>query len=209
MHFLGEVPSTDPGNRQPEWLKWGFILTWKPTTPGMTPRAVSLVAFEPPVETLQRLVCLWQSPTWIDVTLDPYILVDIALASWHERIDKVAWEVNSMVRADEEDIFRRAQRLRSTETAIVDLDLHRIHTSAKNAIFMVEALDGAIRSVDLVLSSHGRLQGAGSGNVWENTDRRLRHTSELFHSTKLRTASSQARIKNTVDLVSAPKDSSV
>ncbi|KAK1757076.1 hypothetical protein QBC47DRAFT_451539 [Echria macrotheca] len=204
MHFLSEVPSTDAGsNRQPEWLKWGFILTWtpKPATSAPTRHTVSLIAFDPPVETMQRLVSLLRSPSWTDVTVDPYLLVDIALASWHERIDQVAWEVNRMVRADEEDVFRRARMLRSSDTAIVDLDLHRIHTSAKNAIFMVEALDAAIRSVDLALVNHGLLRGTAPGNdIWENTDRRLRHTCELFHSTKLRTASDQARIKNTVDL---------
>ncbi|KAK3986193.1 hypothetical protein QBC44DRAFT_248725 [Cladorrhinum sp. PSN332] len=202
MHFLSEVPSTDPGNCQPQWLKWGFILKWQPAAPGSTTYSVSLIAFEPPVETLKQLVQLWQSSNWTDVAIDPYILVNVALASWHERIDQVAWEVNGMVRADEEDIFRRSQTLRSSKTTSSELNLHRLHTSAKNAIFMVESLDAVIRSVDLALLGHdvlARVPGC-KDNVWENTNRRLQHTGELFHSTKLRTVSVQARIKNTVDL---------
>ncbi|KAK3381195.1 hypothetical protein B0H63DRAFT_450561 [Podospora didyma] len=186
IHFLCEIPSADSDqrNRQPQWLKWGFILTWKPKTPGST------------------------TPYATDVTVDPYILVDDALAPWHERIDKVAWDVNSLVRDDEEDIFRRAQMLRAgTDSGAIvkHLGLHRIHTSAKNTIFMVEALDSAIRSVDLALADHKGLLPQGTGgpgnvNLWENTTRRLRHTSDLFHSTRLRTTSCQERIKNTVDL---------
>ncbi|KAK4168367.1 hypothetical protein QBC43DRAFT_117290 [Cladorrhinum sp. PSN259] len=207
MHFMSEVPSTDPTNKQPHWLKWAFILTWKPATApgGSATYKVTLIAFEPPVETLKQLVDILRSPNWTDVTVDPYMLVNLALGSWHERIDKVAWEVNDMVRAEEEDVFRRARTVRSTKTtSISDLDLHRIHTSAKYAIFMVEALDAVTRSVDLALSGHSDSLHAHAKNnnvrCWENTHRRLQHTSELFHSTKLRTASAQARMKNTIDL---------
>jgi hypothetical protein len=91
--------------------------------------------------------------------------------------------------------------LKSTaESGVTDLDLHRIHTSAKNAIFMLEALDAAIRLVDSTLSDH-ELFGKRGDRVWENTHRHLHHRRELFHSTKLRTISCQARIKNTIDLV--------
>ena len=217
MHFLAEIPQTNSPNRQPEWIKWGFVLTWLPTAnananaettgqpsgctaaPEVTYK-VALVVFEPPVETMERLVHLVQSSNWTDVTVDPYVLVDVALVSWYHRIDRIAWEVTDLVRTDEKDIFRRARMLQSNESTIADLDLHQIHTSAKNAIFMLEALDAAIRLVDMALLGHESLRQR-SGEVWENTHRRLRHRNELFQSTKLRTVSSQARIKNTVDLV--------
>ena len=143
------------------------------------------------------------SPSWTDVTVDPFKLVDIALASWYERIDKIAWDVTNLIRADEEEIFNRARMLRPNMAITnTDLDLHRIHTSAKDAIFMLEALDTAIRSVDMALSAHMALPGSQAREgMWENTHRLLRHRSELFHSTRLRTLSSQERIRNTVDLV--------
>jgi hypothetical protein len=199
MHFLVEIPRTNsstPENRQPEWLKWGFFLTWLPTRRAAT-YTVALIVFEPPVETLERLLEFVRSPNWTDVTVDPYVLVDIALVSWYHRVDKVAWEVTNLIRNDERDIFGYAQKLQSNEWA---LDLHQIHTNAKNAIFMLEALDAAIRQVDMALLEHKSIPKQGE-KLWENTHRLLRHRLELFQSTKLRTTSSQARIKNTIDLV--------
>jgi hypothetical protein len=153
------------------------------------------------VDTLRRLFDFVQSAHWTAATVDPYVLVDIALVSWYHRIDEVAWMVTDLIREDEVDIFKRARMLPSTaKSTVTDLDLHRIHTNAKNAIFMVEALDAAIRIVDLALSDH-ELSGRRGDKVWENTNLRLQHRRELFHSTRLRTISSQARIKNTVDLV--------
>ncbi|KAH6857054.1 hypothetical protein B0I37DRAFT_390079 [Chaetomium sp. MPI-CAGE-AT-0009] len=214
MHFLSAVPHMDSPNRQPEWIQSGFILTWLPRTvqaqtpnPSSDPRgltqmtyAVGLVLFQPPVDVLQRLVEFVQSPKWRTATSDPYILADVALVGWYHRIDELAWDVTSLVRTEEQDIFQRARMLKSTtESTVTDLDLHRMHTSAKNAVFMIEALDAAIRLVDSTLSDH-ELFGQRGDRVWENTQRHLRHRRELFHSTKLRTVSCQARIKNTVDL---------
>lgn len=223
MHFLAGIPRMDSPNQQPEWLKWGFVLSWLPKTaqaqtticpssvraiPRMT-YTIMLIVFQHPVETLQQLIRCVQSPNWTDATIDPYVLVDIALSSWYHRIDKVAWEVTNLIRNEEEDIFRRARMLRSTiESTVTDLDLYRIHTSAKNAIFMIEALDAAIRLSDMALFDHETLCQRGS-RVWENTHRLLRHRNELFHSTKLRTVSSQTRIKNTVDLVRYSSNPSV
>lgn len=164
---------------------------------------VGLLLFSPPVEALQRLVEFVKSPRWRTATFDPYVLIDIALVAWYHRIDKVAWDVTNLIRAEEEDIFQRAQKLKSTaESVVTDLDLHRIHTSAKNAIFTIEALDAAIRLVDSTLSNHELFGQSRRGDrLWENTHRLLHHRRELFHSTKLRTVSCQARIKNTIDLV--------
>ena len=211
MHFLTGRPGSDPPDRQPEWVKWGFVLTWLPktaltqtTNPPSGPVAtytVTMIVFQPPGEIFKDIVRFVNSSSWADATVDPYILVDITLVSWYRLVDKIAWEATKLILADEKDIFRRAQMLRSTsESTVTDLDLHRIHTNTKNAVFMIEALDAAIRLVGAVLSDH-EMYGQRGNRVWENTHRRLRHRSELFHSTRLRTVSSQGRIKNTVDLV--------
>lgn len=165
--------------------------------------AVGLLLFRPPFDALPSLVDFIKSPKWMTATYDPYVLADIALVAWYHCIDRIAWDVTNLIRTEEEDIFQRARMLKSTaESAVTDLDLHRIHTSAKNAIFMIEALDAAIRLVDSTLSDH-ELFGQRGNRVWENTHRHLHHRRELFHSTKLRTISCQGRIKNTIDLVCA------
>ncbi|KAK4118233.1 hypothetical protein N657DRAFT_694550 [Parathielavia appendiculata] len=205
MHFLAEIPGSNTPDRQPEWLKWGFVLTWLPKVATSSAAVqdsaytVSLIVFQPPVETMDHLVRLVRSSNWMDATVDPYVLVDIALVSWYHRIDKVAWQVTKLIRTDEEDVFRRVQLLRSKEFSVADLDLHRLHTSLKNAIFMLEGLDAAIRLVELALLEHESPRRR-RGQVWENTHRLLRHRGELFQSTKLRTVSSQARVKNSIDL---------
>ncbi|KAG7292171.1 hypothetical protein NEMBOFW57_002206 [Staphylotrichum longicolle] len=165
----------DSPNRQPEWLKWGFVLTWLPKlapTSRALPRAtytVTLILFQPPVETMERLIEFAISPNWTDATIDPHVLVDIALVSWYDRIDKVSWEVTNLVRTDEEDVFRRTRVLGSTtnakEPTAADFDLHLAHTSAKNAVFMIEALDAAIRLADSALADHEASEQAFHINI--------------------------------------------
>ncbi|KAK3311096.1 uncharacterized protein B0T15DRAFT_520372 [Chaetomium strumarium] len=214
MHFLVEIPRTETPERQPDWLKWGFLLSWRPKVQARIPDChagpspepvteytIELIVFQPPIDTFKRLFDFVRSAHWTDATFDPYVLVDIALVSWYHRIDRVAWTVTELIRKDEVDIFERARMLPSiADSTVTDLDLHRIHTNAKNAIFMIEALDAAIRIVDLALSDHELSGQGGGGKVWQNTHLLLQHRRELFHSTRLRTVSSQARIKNTVDL---------
>ncbi|KAH8881790.1 hypothetical protein GQ53DRAFT_667085, partial [Thozetella sp. PMI_491] len=202
MHFLVEYPGDLP-QHQPRWLRSGLVMTWDQPDSGGSfvegPYSVRLIVFSPPAEMLRRLSKFIISPQWKDATIDPYVLIDLALFSWYETVDRIAWLVTKRVRADEVDIFSRAQNLRVTQTRIKDLDLGRIHTNAKNAIFMIEGLDAAIRLVSMALLEHESLPERDSV-VWRNTHRSLRHQSELFHSSRLRTLSSRDRIKNTTDL---------
>ncbi|KAL2024921.1 hypothetical protein VTK56DRAFT_3620 [Thermocarpiscus australiensis] len=52
---------------------------------------------------------------------------------------------------------------------------------------MVEALDAAIRSVDLALSAHQSFPRSMNGTLREDTQRLLSYRGELFQSTKLGT----------------------
>ncbi|KAK4247700.1 hypothetical protein C7999DRAFT_14304 [Corynascus novoguineensis] len=209
MHFLVELPQKDRPNEQPNWLHWGFVMTWLPkivrtaststTSQSNKKYSVALIAFQPPFEMFQRIFNFVRFANWADVTVDPYVLVDLALMSWYHRFDQVAWEVTALVRTEEIDVFRRARLLRSAESSIEGLDLHRLHTSAKDAIFMLEGLDAAIRLAEAAMSAH-EWSRQRDETVSENTHRLLRHRLELFHSTRLRMVSCQARIKNSVDL---------
>ncbi len=107
MHLLSEIPGERP-RRQPEWLKSGFVLTWTRKqrrldgTDAGTSYSVRLIVFQPPADMLIRLARFIVSPRWQDATLDPYVLVDLALYSWYERIDRIAWDVTNRARVDEE-----------------------------------------------------------------------------------------------------------
>ncbi|KAK4173350.1 hypothetical protein QBC36DRAFT_336027 [Triangularia setosa] len=222
MHFLVKIPTTaSQPNMEEGWLKWGFVMTWQPKPArSQQPSAgaavkpdysVTLIAFQPPLESIEALVGFILSPTWTHVNADPYVLVDVALSSWYQRVDRLAWDVTHLVRTDEKHLFQRAKMLQSANSKssflhFSSLDLHGIHTSAKNAIYLVEALDAILRAVDRVLSAHKELlpdstnKWRTENRIWDNTHRLLRYRSELFHSTRLRIVSSHERIKNTVDL---------
>ncbi|CAP71653.1 uncharacterized protein PODANS_6_60 [Podospora anserina S mat+] len=222
MHFLVKIPTTasQPNQHEP-WLKWGFVMTWKPKPMTPTERdtvepenseyCVTFLAFQPPLESIQALVTFILSSTWNHVNNDPYVIVDVALSSWYQRVDSIAWDVTHLVRTDEKRLFERAKILETTDPSshsrhLSSLDLHGIHTSAKNAIYLTEALDAILRAVDRVLSAHKELlhdpknKWRTEDRTWENTHRLLRYRSELFNSTRLRIVSSHERIKNAVDL---------
>ena len=54
---------------------------------------------------LQRLAGFIISTKWETATRDPYVLVDIALYSWYERIDRVAWDITHLARRHEKVQF--------------------------------------------------------------------------------------------------------
>ncbi len=68
-----------------------------------------------------------------------------------------------------QDIFSRARNLRVGKTRIKDLDLGRIHTNAKNAIFMIEGLDAAVRVAEMALIAQRSLP-------WEEYNALGKHT---------------------------------
>ncbi|KAL2154657.1 hypothetical protein VTH82DRAFT_3333 [Thermothelomyces myriococcoides] len=159
-----------------------------------------MLAFAPPDEVFDALADFMESARWADATVDPYVLVDVTLLSWYHCIDNLAWGVTTLVRTEEQEVFDRTRLLWSNESSSIgNVALHRLHTSAKNALFMLEALDAAVRLAETAISAHEPLRQRG-GIVSENTHLHLRHRLELFHSTRLRMLSCQARIKNTVDL---------
>lgn len=207
MRFLAGVAKVEAPNEQPEWVKWSCALTWLPKAASCDPvttqprtYSVAMIVFAPPREVFRSLGEFIKSPKWTDATVDPYVLADIVLLSWYHHVDQLAWGVTKLVRNEEKDVFEGTRCLLSDESSVQDIDLHRLHTSAKNSLFMLEALDAAVRVAEAAISAHEPLRQHGR-IVPENTHRRLRHRLELFHSTRLRMLSCQARIKNTVDLV--------
>ncbi|KAL2163775.1 hypothetical protein VTH06DRAFT_5834 [Thermothelomyces fergusii] len=210
MHFLAGVALVDEPNEQSEWIKWGFALTWLPKTASCDDTvlvqlrgvySVVMVTFAPPDKVAHALSDFIDSRRWTNATVDPYVLVDIALLSWYRFLDRLVWGVTTLVRIEEQDVFDRTRLLLSDESSVGNLDLHRLHTSAKNAVFMLEALDAALRLVEAAVSAHEDW-APRDNTVSENTHRNLRHRLELFHSTRLRVLSCQASINNTVNLAS-------
>jgi hypothetical protein len=102
-------------------------------------------------------------------------------------------------------ITGKAHGMRHGEVEISDVDLGRIHMDAKNVIFMIEGLDAAIRSLEVAIEAYndfGAQEKIKEQPLWITTLRSLKYRREMFQATRLKIISCQARIKNTIDLVS-------
>ena len=68
---------------------------------------------------------------------------------------------------------------------------------------MIEGLDAILRLLESVLKYHDEMMSGGLP-ISETIERALKYRKELFHSTRLRTLSSEQRVKNVISLVSQP-----
>lgn len=226
MHFLGMAASQDGAGG--DWIKSGLMLRWL-SNPSMQQvgdadrSPVILLCFEPTYKLLERLQHLVDSANWEFILQDPYILVDIVISTWYERLDESAWEITSRVSTIEKVSFPSLPHFRLTYcgvrsliitqlafndtkalntklTGASALDLYDAHLISKNAIHMLEGLNAALRSVDAVIAHHREAFSNGLP-IWRVTHDSLRHHKELFHSTHLRISSIQKRLANVIQLV--------
>lgn len=85
-----------------DWIKSGIMLRWL-SNPSMQQvgdadrSPVILLCFEPTSKLLERLQHLVDSANWEFILQDPYILVDIVISTWYERLDESAWAITSRV----------------------------------------------------------------------------------------------------------------
>jgi len=200
MRLLAIVPSVHDPSKGPDWIKTLLILRWKPK-PGATngEHVVTLIAYRPPAVLRTALFKFWDDEdTWTRAIFDPYVLVSLALASWYERLDQLAWDIIDLIHAEEKAVFE--QSAETGREPITDINLQRLHNRASNAIFAIEALDAAIRVADLALQHHEAFSPGTRTARWHNTHRALGYCAELFQTARLRTLSSAARVDNIVNL---------
>jgi len=82
------------------------------------------------------------------------------------------------------------------------IDLVLAHAVAKNAVFSIEGLDAVLRALDMAITYHEDGEPPQDRNLaWKRTHKALLYRRELFHSTRLRSLSSQNRIQNIISLV--------
>lgn len=101
-------------------------------------------------------------------------------------------------------IFRQAESLNKTRTTPLAIDYERIHYIAKEALFLIEGVDAAIRTLDCVSQNHSR-NFHGSAVTRNAVQDALAHRREVLASTRLRLTSLDQRIKNIINLVSQPR----
>ncbi|OAL70252.1 hypothetical protein A7D00_5783 [Trichophyton violaceum] len=165
MHFLCTASSPDAENA--EWLKSAAVLKWStPTANRQTPNnqdkrhangPVTLICFRPVEGICERIFHLAQESNWGDVLQDPYLLLDMVYESWCLRLDESAWKTNNLCQNIEKDAFKGTRDLDASFPGPPVVDLYYVHTIAKNAIFMLEAVDATLRSLDAAIAHHQEL----------------------------------------------------
>jgi hypothetical protein len=97
--------------------------------------------------------------------------------------------------------FENSAQLGINGSERIEIDYTGIHNLAKDAIHMMESLDAVLRSVECALHCH-REQEKHDSVIWTATHNALQYRKEMFHSTRLRIASVEQRLKNVINLVS-------
>ncbi|EFE32211.1 uncharacterized protein ARB_01102 [Trichophyton benhamiae CBS 112371] len=233
MHFLCTASSPDAENA--EWLKSAAVLKWStPTANRQTPNnqdkrhangPVTLICFRPMEGICERIFHLAQESNWGDVLQDPYLLLlDMVYESWYLRLDESAWKTNNLCQNIEKDAFKGTRDLDASFPGPPVVDIYYVHTIAKNAIFMLEAVDATLRSLDAAIAHHQELSYTISppqknkkeenrkilhlvngtsdkrSPIWRATQGMLLHRRELFQATRLRTISVEKRLTNIINL---------
>src|SRR5690349_8598736 len=101
-------------------------------------------------------------------------------------------------------VFAEASALKGTLAHVPEIDLVLAHAVAKNAIYRVEGIDAVLRSLNMALACHEESAPAAQDRsvvAWQRAQKALVYRKELFHSTKLRSLSSQSRVQNIIELV--------
>ncbi|KAM5465147.1 hypothetical protein MferCBS49748_005087 [Microsporum ferrugineum] len=199
IHFLCTAASPDVARS--EWLHSAVVLKWSAADGKHHGKApVTLMCFRPMPGLVQRFHQLAEAADWTDVLQDPYLLLDMAFEYWFLCLDDSAWKTNDFCRGIEKGAFQGTKRLDASSASSPAVDLHHVHTIAKNAIFMLEGVDATLRSLDAAVTHHQELSQTRPP-IWRATHSSLLYRKELFHSTRLRIISVEKRLQNIINLV--------
>ncbi|KAL6401224.1 hypothetical protein AUP68_16953 [Ilyonectria robusta] len=221
LHLLMSIPSKEleqlggKGDERDEkdhrvWLKPWVFLRWSLADGGDTEPGrrrftrISMVCFQSTVELVDRVNILHHSPTWGYVLEDPFRLLEIIFESWFYRVDDVSWIITKAARRIEQDTFNFVHSGRTARRHVKLLDFRRPHVIAKDTIYMLEGLDAALLCLESVSSRHRTFRENNPCGLhtdeWENTEQSLEYRKQLFHSTKLRTTSTNQRMQTAINL---------
>ena len=97
--------------------------------------------------------------------------------------------------------FQDTRRLDLASAGSHAIDFYKVHAVAKNAIYIIESLDAALRSLDGAIARHTDMSNQHPSPIWRATHDALLYRKELFHSTGLRMSSAHQRLRNAINLV--------
>lgn len=200
-HFLckdiptpSEDEETDPMHRghYPEnwnWKVYDFVIH---TRRDQSRReCITLLCFGSPQRLVHRLRRLLRNPSWRDAVDEPFLLFSIVYEELYNTVDKLAWRLADHFRPVEMATLKHARN--HSRTAV---DFTSLHDMSKHCIYMNEAVEAAILTLN-AMTSH--LKAAGTSPRGAAISSLIYRTS-IFQSTHLRLRSLEKRMANVISL---------
>lgn len=130
---------------------------------------------------------------------DPYCLLNIAFEGLYDRVDKLAWDFARVYGREEDKILRAATQPGYSAT---ELDFVGLHVLARHEIYLLEAVEGAMATLDCMKQHHERLMqsSASISHAAQQIQASFGHRRMMLTSTGLRLKSLEKRTKNAINL---------
>lgn len=142
---------------------------------------------------IERFRRLLRHPGWHDAYKEPYLLFSIIYEKLYNTVDKLAWKLADIFRPVETAVLDRARTGDALNETTVDFT--SMHNIAKHCIYMNEAVEASILTLDEMVSHLTRTRQASSSIISSPTYRK-----STFKSTQLRLQSMDKRMANMISL---------
>ncbi|EME84380.1 uncharacterized protein MYCFIDRAFT_207257 [Pseudocercospora fijiensis CIRAD86] len=181
----------------PRWRRCDAFLHVRNRSDGS--ECVTLLCFgasQPLVERFNRLL---GNASWTDVVKEPFLLFSIVYEDLYTQLDTIAWTLADVFRPVERSTLDRTGVKESSAMA-QSVDFASLHNISKHCIYISEATEAAILSVDSMIAhlrSHRLVISASM------TDAALSHLTcrkLALQSTQLRIRSLEKRMANIISL---------
>ncbi|OAQ67202.1 corA-like mg2+ transporter protein domain-containing protein [Pochonia chlamydosporia 170] len=203
LHGDNQVRSKQFKNDNWTWLRSAFFLksggseirlengpTSKPCT--------TLICFGAPKSLEKRFEDLATSPSWTQCVDAPYNLFVIVLDELFLEMDEQAWRLAGVFRGVETAAITNAKKTLEVWITPSRQDITGLHNIAKHCIYLREAFDAVIMTVEGLIEQH--LGGYPETSERESTSSMLKYKLGLFRAVNLRLASLDKRISNILSL---------
>ncbi|KAG4431382.1 hypothetical protein IFR05_013142 [Cadophora sp. M221] len=182
------------------WVRSAYFLKATPASQGMSPQ-LTLIVFGGEIALWEKFDSLASKKSGKDIIDDPFCLLGTVFKVLYKRLDKIAWDLAHVYSQEEENILRSADHPGSAADA---LDFVGLHMLSKHQIYLIEAADAAVATLDSLTEHHERVMKSyapASELAFRRTQNKFRHQRTMLKSTNFRLKSLEKRTQNIINLV--------
>ncbi|KAL5326554.1 hypothetical protein ACEPPN_004240 [Leptodophora sp. 'Broadleaf-Isolate-01'] len=186
------------------WVRSAYFLKKTPATQGSSPQ-LTLIVFGGEIALWENFDSLATKTSGQDIIDDPFCLLGTVFEVLYNRLDKIAWDLARVYSQEEENILLSADHPGSAADA---LDFVGLHMLSKHQIYLIEAADAAMATLDSLTAHHERLlksYAPASEFAFRRTQDTFCHRRTMLKSTNLRLKSLEKRTQNIINLVGAER----